>query len=230
MGEQRRRKERFLREHPYCCFCGGHTLATTEDHQPGRVFFRNREWPEGFVFPACVPCNAASRNSERILGVLIHGHADDDDRSVYQKNLESVRREFPEQIQNLIMTTREARNVFKDRGLKTPRGFTFSEIPLVKIHHEFWIRTSRFSHVSCFWLSIINALQRRSPRKVPFGTTSILTWISTRANFRKKYLRWPSMLLAPFVIRECFMISSQFDGTSLRKARRQFLRRSCIAN
>ncbi len=59
MGEAKQRLKRFLEKHPRCCFCGGEVAATTEDHQPGRVFFRDRQWPENFSFPACEPCNAA---------------------------------------------------------------------------------------------------------------------------------------------------------------------------
>ena len=138
MGERKSRRQRFFAEHPFCCFCGGQAPATTEDHQPGRVFFKDREWPEGFSFPACDPCNAASKNSERILAVLIHGHGSDENRSAYQANLESVRREFPDEIGRMIPTRSEIRNVFKSKGLQRPFGIPLSDIPLVKFGGEFW--------------------------------------------------------------------------------------------
>lgn len=138
MGERRRRKQQFLKAHPFCCFCGGSTPATTEDHQPGRIFFQNRQWPEGFVFPACEACNAVSRLSERVLGVLVHGHAEDEDRNPYRKNLESVRREFPNEIDSLVCSSNEIRAVFRERNLTKPADALFRDIPLIKMETQFW--------------------------------------------------------------------------------------------
>jgi hypothetical protein len=67
MGEAKQRKirqRRFLEEHNLCCFCGGTIEATTVDHVPARTCFKGRAYPETFEFPACQPCNAASRIDE----------------------------------------------------------------------------------------------------------------------------------------------------------------------
>jgi hypothetical protein len=48
IGDSKRRKNKFLAEHPWCCFCGGSEKATTEDHQPARSLFDGRRWPEGY--------------------------------------------------------------------------------------------------------------------------------------------------------------------------------------
>ena len=58
---ERVRRARFLAAHPCCCFCGGGIRAETEDHIPARSLFVDRQWPEGFVFPACRSCNSSSR-------------------------------------------------------------------------------------------------------------------------------------------------------------------------
>src|SRR5262245_13493291 len=47
IGDSKRRKNKFLAEHPWCCFCGGSEKAITEDHQPARSLFDGRGWPEG---------------------------------------------------------------------------------------------------------------------------------------------------------------------------------------
>lgn len=138
MSEKNRRLKRFFAEHPNCCFCAGEKSATTEDHQPGRIFFRNREWPENFSFPACEQCNAASRTSERILGILVHGHSDDEDRGPYQRNLESVRREFPDEIKALLTTRIEQRKILKSAGLSLPAGVALDDVPVVTMRREFW--------------------------------------------------------------------------------------------
>ena len=138
MGEKKRRLQRFFADNPNCCFCAGERLATTEDHQPGRVFFKGREWPEGFSFPACEQCNAVSRESERVLGVLIHGHADDPERSKYQTNLRSVYRDYPKELDSLVTTAREKRDILRVKGLSRSPGIAFGDLPIIKIRKDFW--------------------------------------------------------------------------------------------
>jgi hypothetical protein len=67
-SQQRRRK--FFAEHPVCCFCGGRSAAVEEDHFPSRALFRERVWPEGYAFPACVKCNRVTSDDELIVAVL----------------------------------------------------------------------------------------------------------------------------------------------------------------
>lgn len=141
MGEAKRWKKTFFEQHPLCCFCGGVAPATTVDHQPGRVYFRNREWPEGFAFPACEPCNSVSKDSERIVAVLVHGHANadaDQEREAYRRNLESVRRDFPDEIRRLIPDRNERREVLRSKGILKPPGMLWDDIPLIKMRKEFW--------------------------------------------------------------------------------------------
>jgi hypothetical protein len=138
MGEKNQRLKRFFAEHPKCCFCAGERPATTEDHQPGRVFFQDREWPEGFSFPACEECNAISRESERLVAVLVHGHSGDEDRTKYRKNLRSVSRDYPGEIRKLITTKREKRDILKVKGLGRPRGAALEDLPIIKMRKAFW--------------------------------------------------------------------------------------------
>jgi hypothetical protein len=58
------KQQRFLADHPFCCFCGGTVAATTRDHVPSRAFFLNRDWPEGYEFPSCSKCQGESRVAE----------------------------------------------------------------------------------------------------------------------------------------------------------------------
>jgi hypothetical protein len=89
-------------------------------------------------FPACDQCNAVSRTSERIIGVLVHGHADDEDRNAYKRNLESVRREFPQEIKALLTTRIEQRKILKSAGLSLPAGLALDDVPIVTMRREFW--------------------------------------------------------------------------------------------
>lgn len=70
MGTKRERLARFLIENPLCCYCGGNTTSTTEDHWPSRSIFDERKWPEGYVFPACNSCNQATASDEALFSLL----------------------------------------------------------------------------------------------------------------------------------------------------------------
>lgn len=60
--------QRFLREHPYCCFCGGTEPSTTIDHVPPKACFPDGFCPEEFEFPGCEKCNAESRRDDQLFG------------------------------------------------------------------------------------------------------------------------------------------------------------------
>lgn len=133
-GDERRSSKRT----PYCCFCGGTSPATTEDHQPGRLFFKGREWPEGFVFPACEPCNSASRLSEKVMALLIHGEADSDDRGKFEGLLQSIHAEFPHVVPSMLpASTREIRQILAERDVARPEGVAFADLPLIKLDKAF---------------------------------------------------------------------------------------------
>lgn len=76
-GAKRLKRQRFFAEHPWCCFCGGGTASATEDHIPARGLFVNRCWPEGYVFPACEPCNHSTSRDELLLAWLVRIRFDD---------------------------------------------------------------------------------------------------------------------------------------------------------
>ncbi len=67
---KKRRKEAFLKQHPYCCYCGGETPATTIDHIPSRQMFSLRRRPKGLEVPACQTCNQATRQHEQVAAML----------------------------------------------------------------------------------------------------------------------------------------------------------------
>jgi hypothetical protein len=76
LGSKKQKKINFLTKHPVCCFCGGETPATEPDHIPSRVLFDNRQWPEGYEFPACVACNRETRHDEQIVAMLSRAYPD----------------------------------------------------------------------------------------------------------------------------------------------------------
>lgn len=73
MGEHKIKqynRQEYLRHNPLCCYCGA--PATTTDHIPSRHYFLRRDWPEGFEFPACEPCNAETRVDEQVMAFLLN--------------------------------------------------------------------------------------------------------------------------------------------------------------
>lgn len=69
MAQKLGKKARFLKEHPYCCFCGGGRPAVTVDHVPPKACFPVGFSPEGFEFPACEACNNGTSQFDSIFGL-----------------------------------------------------------------------------------------------------------------------------------------------------------------
>lgn len=61
---------RLLAQHPFCCFCGGETVATTREHYPPKALFDNSHRPDQLVAPACNPCNDVSRNADLVTAIV----------------------------------------------------------------------------------------------------------------------------------------------------------------
>jgi len=69
-------RERVLRKHPNCIFCGGGIPASTIDHVPARAIFDLRDRPGGLEFPACEPCNHGARRDEQIAAMISRAYPD----------------------------------------------------------------------------------------------------------------------------------------------------------
>lgn len=139
MGQARRAKESFLDNHPRCCFCAGDVAATEKDHQPGRVFFKNREWPEGFEFPACRNCNRNSSLSEDVVSLLTSHFDDHESRARYRKRVASIRQNQPGLIDSLKLTGNQARRAYARLGMVPAPGDLYSSAPLVKLDPKIWL-------------------------------------------------------------------------------------------
>jgi len=137
MGEQQSRKKRFLAKHPLCCFCGGGTPATTEDHWPSRAIFIGRKWPEGYVFPACGPCNSATRLDEPLMALICRIRFPDiaGDPAEWHRLLKGIRYTMPEVAASMAMSTTEKRAALREKGLELPVGQTYKDLPIASIAH-----------------------------------------------------------------------------------------------
>lgn len=189
MGQSKQAKRAFYEAHPFCCFCGGLTKAETIDHQPARVFFKGRQWPEGFAFPACDQCNQVSKGAKRVLAMLIHGEGEETDGK-YAAHVASLEREFPGLVKSMLPdSTREIRNILKKKNLNRPGGVSFSEVPLVKLKTDFWQ-----PHIELFSRKIMLALHYQC-FKVPLSSSGRL-WFFNNTNVDFMAGDFPSEMLA----------------------------------
>lgn len=136
MGTRRQHKQSFLKENPFCCFCGGTTPAEEIDHVPGRVFFRDRQWPEGYEFPACIECNRATRYEEKVVALFSRFNSSDNtdaDNTEFERMIDEVARHDPEFITDIRpLSANEIRRFLKEHGMERPAGVSTSDIPVVK--------------------------------------------------------------------------------------------------
>lgn len=142
MSEKNYRRKLFFKKHPYCCYCGGGVPATTVDHNPARALFLNRQWPDGYEFPACLDCNNMASSHEALFALLCqlggthkkpHGnHAND-----LKKHFMGAARRFPEAMQNLAVpiTANHARSIDMETGLSRLPGQTYGGSALFTLDH-----------------------------------------------------------------------------------------------
>jgi hypothetical protein len=90
LGKRKRRRLNIFDGNPLCCFCGERP-AVTEDHQPAKALFDSKEWPEGYVFPACEPCDKATKHYEHVMSVLVRLASEREDDPQRGRRLPQVR-------------------------------------------------------------------------------------------------------------------------------------------
>jgi hypothetical protein len=151
MGARKLKRAQFFSEHPWCCFCGGNTAATTEDHIPGRAIFDSRQWPEGYNFPACDICNGQSRFDEIIIAMLSRiRHRDDlttdqQDQEM-RRAMDGVRNNFPEAYRAMRPSANDVRRFLKNTGREKPPGMSLADVPIVHLNQpDFLLAIKTFS-------------------------------------------------------------------------------------
>ncbi len=123
-GSKMSRKRRYIDvAHPFCCFCGGTTPATTLDHVPSKSCFPDGLCPEGFEFPACKACNHGTKRDDQIFGSYVM--LLDFDRSSLDQNFarklirlrDGIANNYPEALPDAST----AHLICKIGGVDTPR-------------------------------------------------------------------------------------------------------------
>jgi hypothetical protein len=139
LGEKKRRQLDLLDREPLCIFCGGAVPASTGDHQPARALFDAKHAPEGFVFPACEPCNKKSKDKEHVLTTLVRLKGDgapNAQRDVdFAKFAKAMRNNFPGLLR--VLGADEKQGFIKSRGVWVPVGRAVpQQLPMVAIDPE----------------------------------------------------------------------------------------------
>lgn len=140
MGEARRRdlsdKARAFAKTDRCIFCGGMVEATTIDHCPPQAIFDSRKHPEGYVFPACVSCNAGSRVADNWVALLSRIHSvvpmdDEKSRAVFERLARPLMK--PDVIKAMELSANKKRNLARRVGLQLAPGETYAELGLMTV-------------------------------------------------------------------------------------------------
>src|SRR6266851_3544450 len=121
MGSSKAHRLEFFAKHPFCCFCGGMAHSEELDHVPSRVLFDSRQWPEGFEFPACVPCNRASRHDEQVVAMLSRMYPDpttEEGRREVNERIRAVAHNFPEILLEMRPTAEQDKTAVEKYGLE----------------------------------------------------------------------------------------------------------------
>jgi hypothetical protein len=115
VGEAKRKKGKLIGAGSPCIFCGGQRVATTQEHCPPRALFREKKWPEGYVFPACEECNWGTSDDDLMVAFLAHlTKAGNKGAGL----MHQVNRQFPGFIDGMFQrSTAEARRLGRKVGL-----------------------------------------------------------------------------------------------------------------
>lgn len=120
----------FLQKHPRCYFCG--ETATTKDHVPHSDYFKDREWPEGYEFPACQSCNNPVGKVEQAVKLYfrISDISQEAEEGEINKLMMGVNNNTPELLPR-DMRAIEKRRELKKYGFPLPQGEFLSDYPMI---------------------------------------------------------------------------------------------------
>lgn len=132
---RQRRRQKFFKEHPFCCFCGGDAKTTTEDHVPHKALFSRGWTPDDYRFPACKPCNKSTRKAESRVTFFSRLHSElaeaGDRRKLEQRlyHFSQQDRQFAEEL--LHPTARQLRTAERRGVVQREPGQFLQELPIL---------------------------------------------------------------------------------------------------
>lgn len=148
MGMSRIRRKQFFSINPMCIFCGGVEQATTIEHCPPKSMFDQKQWPEGYEFPACEKCNCGSSDQDLIIAWMARiDYTDLSAEGDLQTAglLKSVHRQHPKLVKQLLPSAVEAKRTNRELGITPAPGKTHAETGVVNITPEMTVAVCTFS-------------------------------------------------------------------------------------
>lgn len=214
MGEQRR-KDANARSVAFaktdrCIYCGGFVPATTVDHCPPRAMFSNRQWPEGYVFPACQPCNAEAKEAENWVAFMarINSGPGFDEQAEADEMFRIARPILkPEVIRSMSMSGLDKKAIARRIGVTKELGKTYADIPLIKVPKEAKnaidyfsrkvVKALHFEHtkrvvpvdaaIKRRWFTNYNEMEGKIPPEIFTIPTGIPTLERTKVNLSRQF-------------------------------------------
>jgi len=185
MGQARRKdlsqREVAFSKSDFCIFCGGSVPATTVEHYPPKSIFREKKWPEGYVFPACAPCNSGSREADNWAGFLsmmdpsVEWTQDEAQKSV--KRLISLDTQHPGLIKEIFKgSVTEKKTLARRLKIEREKGQTYLDLPIVNIPKK------AHDWIAIFAPKLTKALHFQHTKRIPPSCTGLKYWWFTNAN------------------------------------------------
>jgi hypothetical protein len=94
--------------------------------------FNQRQWPEGYEFPACITCNRSTRHDEQVVAMLSRIYTDPstpEEEAEMRERMRAVSHNYPEVLKEMRPTVRQLRTAAKKYGIEKPDGGTYGDIP-----------------------------------------------------------------------------------------------------
>lgn len=134
------RTKKLLEKLGVCVFCGGVNAATTRDHQPPKIYFREKVFPKGYDnFPACEGCNNGFSGAEHLAAYFVRifdvddaAYSEEDTRKFF----EFIRLNFPELTPNEIHRANDIRRALRAMGRRKPSNEFARDVPIVSFDHD----------------------------------------------------------------------------------------------
>ncbi len=183
MGSTTKQRQKFLKENPICAFCGGKASATTVEHCPPKAMFKDRLWPEGFNFPACLECNNGTTDHDLIIAMLARmGPIDRNgiEDGAFEGLVKSVNKQNPGLLSKMAPSPIEARRSNRKLGIKPAKGQTHQEAGAMKVPDEF------HAAVCVLATKLVKGIYYRDTRKVfPDIGCLLMNWFTNVELFKE---------------------------------------------
>lgn len=129
-----KRLRAFVRDHRYCCFCGGAEETTSIDNVPSRQMFLHRHRPQGLESPACQYCNKMTGAHEQFAAMLARTYPEPrtkEEASELKRLMRAVHRQAPQVLVEMMPSWRQQYDVTSQFGVDFSGGALNVSGPLV---------------------------------------------------------------------------------------------------